>query len=93
MCEYIDDRAEVRSTAAAAFTEFPRRDRRPIRVLIIGQRQDVVETIKNLHSRGFAPADEWSRPAPWSPTETPPQAQLFTLPKTSVMSVCTRYLE
>ncbi|NJN88046.1 MAG: hypothetical protein HC881_19340, partial [Leptolyngbyaceae cyanobacterium SL_7_1] len=41
--------------------ELPPSTRRPLRVLLVGDRQDVLDTIKNLHQRGFAPAGEWSR--------------------------------
>jgi hypothetical protein len=96
MSEFIDDRSmSGRSTEPAGqkdFTNFPQRDRRPLRVLLIGQPQDVSDTIKNLHRRGFTQADEWSRPAPWAATETSVQAQFFTLPIGSVMSVCTKQM-
>jgi hypothetical protein len=95
MCEYINDRAEVRSTESAVISDVSddaKGDRRPIRILIIGQPSDVVETIKNLHSRGFAPVGNWSRPAPWLGTERTVRSQLLNLPGTSVMSVCTKYL-
>lgn len=39
--------------------------RRPLRVLLIGDRQDVITTIQNLHKRGFADAGEWSIPLPY----------------------------
>jgi hypothetical protein len=38
--------------------------RRPLRVVLLGSRQDVIETIKNLHQRGFAEAGAWSLPMP-----------------------------
>jgi hypothetical protein len=95
MGEYINDRAEVRSTESDGIYDVPSvsdRDRRPIRILIIGQPSDVVETIKNLHSRGFAPVGHWSRPDPWLETESGVRSELLNLPETSVMSVCTKYL-
>ncbi|MEO0455199.1 MAG: hypothetical protein AAF152_01275 [Cyanobacteria bacterium P01_A01_bin.114] len=34
-----------------------------VKILLIGDEADVVETIKNLHRRGFAQIDSWSAPA------------------------------
>jgi hypothetical protein len=62
MCEYRNDR-DLRSpdfAAPIAETNAVRPDRRPIRVLLVGDAQDVLETIKNLHQR-----------APYSPIPTP----------------------
>jgi hypothetical protein len=42
----------------------PEPQRRPLRVVLLGSRQDVIETIKNLHRRGFAEAGEWMVPIP-----------------------------
>jgi hypothetical protein len=95
MNEFINDRLDGRSTESAGVydaTNDGNRDRRPIRILIIGQPSDVVETIKNLHSCGFAPVGHWSRPAPWLETESGVRSELLNLPGTSVMSVCTKYL-
>jgi hypothetical protein len=95
MGEYMNDRTEMRSTDSAGVYDAigdAKRDRRPIRILIIGQPSDVVETIKNLHSRGFVPVAHWSRPAPWLGTESGVRSELLNLPGTSVMSVCTKYL-
>ena len=95
MTEYIDDRAsEGRSTDSAAILtrRETSRERRPVRVLVIGDRRDVLETIKNLHQRGFASMGDWSRPLPWLATENAIREQLLTLPMGSVMSLCTRYL-
>jgi hypothetical protein len=39
--------------------------RRPLRVLLIGERQDILTTIQNLHKRGFADAGDWSIPLPY----------------------------
>ncbi len=66
--------------------------RRPLRVLLVGDRADVRETIKNLHQRGFAPVAEWSKPLPWAAAEETIQEQLLTIPAGSVISICTRYL-
>jgi hypothetical protein len=95
MNEFINDRLDGRSTDSDGVDDVPSvsdRDRRPIRILIIGQPSDVVETIKNLYSRGFAPVGHWSRPAPWLETESGVRSELLNLPGTSVMSVCTKYL-
>lgn len=95
MTEYRDDRGnDARSTESAAILtrRESSRDRRPVRVLVIGDRLDVLETIKNLHQRGFAPMGDWSRPLPWLATENAIREQLLTLPTGSVMSLCTRYL-
>jgi hypothetical protein len=95
MNEFINDRTDGRSTDSDGVYDVPSvsdRDRRPIRILIIGQPSDVVETIKNLHSRGFAPVGHWSRPTSWLGTERTVRSQLLNLPATSVMSVCTKYL-
>lgn len=43
----------------------PVQARRPLRVLLIGERQDVLTTIQNLHKRGFADAGDWSIPFPY----------------------------
>jgi hypothetical protein len=92
MCEYINDR-DLRSpdfAAPIAETDVVRPDRRPIRVLVVGDRQDVLATIKNLHQRGFAQVGEWSRPAPWR-FDPAIAAELSSLPSQTMMSLCTRY--
>ena len=50
----------------ASYAQFPERER--LRVLIIGSRNGVIETIHDLHGRGFAEAGAWSPllPAPSS---------------------------
>lgn len=66
--------------------------RRPLRVLLLGDRLDVLETIKNLHRRGFAPAGEWSRAiAPPQADEVVRQA-IVSLPAGSVISILTKYM-
>jgi hypothetical protein len=53
-------------------------DREPIRFLIIGTREGVMEEIKNFFAIGFAQVDEWS--------------PLTPLPKTDlVMTILIRY--
>lgn len=50
----------------ALYAQFPERER--LRILIIGSRDGVIETIHDLHGRGFAEAGSWSPllPAPSS---------------------------
>ncbi len=38
--------------------------RHPLRIILLGTRPDIIITIKNLHRRGFAEANEWSQPIP-----------------------------
>ena len=38
--------------------------RHPLRLILLGSRPDIIVTIKNLHRRGFAEANEWSQPIP-----------------------------
>ncbi len=90
MTEFIDDRSASGDRDDSSWpTE---QARRPVFVLLVGDRQDVLATIKNLHRRGFAPAGEWSRPLPWVAAGEPMAEPLLTIPAGSVMSICTRYL-
>ncbi len=90
MTEFMGDRPEAGDRDGAGWpTE---QARRPVFVLLVGDRQDVLETIKNLQRRGFAPAGEWSRPLPWRAVGETTEPQLLTIPPGSVMSICTRYL-
>ncbi len=51
--------------AAAANPSHPQREgRHPLRIILLGSRPDIIVTIKNLHRRGFAEANEWSQPIP-----------------------------
>ena len=36
----------------------------PLRVILLGSLEDIQDTIKSLHSRGFADPNDWSRPLP-----------------------------
>lgn len=54
-------------------------NREPLRLLAIGSRQGVTDTIQTLHRLRFAEVSEWS---PLMPTATPGE----------VMSILTRYL-
>jgi hypothetical protein len=65
--------------------------RRPLRVLLIGERQDVLSTIQNLHKRGFADAGDWSIPLPYPPQNAVAQFIPRGLSHV-VISVHTKYL-
>jgi hypothetical protein len=62
-----------------------------LRVVLLGSRQDVVETIKNLHRRGFAPAGEWSAPIP-CPDAAAVTQMLPNRRADDQISILTRYL-
>jgi ACT domain-containing protein len=66
-------------------------DRYPLRVILVGREEDVQETIKNLHRRGFAAVGEWSKPIPLSRMSNPP-AQLLSPQSGNVISITTKYL-
>jgi hypothetical protein len=72
--EFLSDAiGSVRENSAP---EMPERE--PIRFLIIGTREGVMEEIKNFYASGFAQVDEWSPITP--------------LPKTDlVMTILIRY--
>jgi ACT domain-containing protein len=70
----------------AAFQEH----RYPLRVLLIGSEQDVRETIKNLHHRGFAEATLWSRIMTYPNREA--IDHLLPVRSDSVVSILTKYL-
>jgi hypothetical protein len=65
--------------------------RRPLRVLLIGERQDVLTTIQNLHKRGFADAGDWSIPLPYPQANAVSQFIPWGLSHV-VISVHTKYL-
>jgi hypothetical protein len=89
MTEFIEHPSDqVRSLVA---DPDPETSRRPLRVLLVGDRQDVLATIQNLHGRGFAPAGHWSRPLPWRTPEETLQPQLLTLPPGSGINIYTQY--
>ncbi|MGP1388015.1 MAG: hypothetical protein ACTS2F_31050 [Thainema sp.] len=64
--------------------------RHPLRIILLGTRSDIIITIKNLHRRGFAEANDWSQPIPC------PSASDVTrlLPRQAddQISILTRYL-
>jgi alkanesulfonate monooxygenase SsuD/methylene tetrahydromethanopterin reductase-like flavin-dependent oxidoreductase (luciferase family) len=64
--------------------------RYPLRVLLIGSEQDVRETIKNLHHRGFAEATLWSRVITYPNREA--VDHLLPVRSDSVVSILTKYL-
>ncbi len=64
--------------------------RRPLRVLLIDERQDIFATIQNLHKRGFADAGEWSIPLPFPQQNA--VAQFIPRGAHIVISVHTKYL-
>ncbi|MEM9903743.1 MAG: hypothetical protein AAF921_01805 [Cyanobacteria bacterium P01_D01_bin.44] len=53
----------VTQSLAANHTSGANSVRPAVKILLIGDETDVVETIKNLHRRGFAQIDSWSTPA------------------------------
>jgi hypothetical protein len=60
--------------------------------LLLGTREDVTETIKNLHQRGFAAAGDWSKPVTCPQAEAKVSQILPSLPTGSVVSILTKYL-
>jgi hypothetical protein len=67
----------------------PQEHRYPLRVLLIVSEQDVRETIKNLHQRGFAEATLWSRIMTYPNREA--VDQLLPVRTDSVVSILTKY--
>ena len=67
-------------------------DRRPLRVVLLGDREDVMATIKNLHRRGFAEVGDWSKAIACPNTGEVVNQVLLTLPTDSVVSILTKYL-
>jgi hypothetical protein len=62
---YLDTPTNLADPLSIALPAALDRPRRPLRVLLIGERQDVLATIQNLHKRGFADVGEWSIPLPY----------------------------
>jgi hypothetical protein len=60
--------------------------------LLLGDRADVLATIKNLHRRGFAEANEWSKAIACPQTEGWMPQVLPGLPPDSVVSILTKHL-
>ncbi|MBE9182765.1 hypothetical protein IQ268_29965 [Oculatella sp. LEGE 06141] len=94
MADFIDDLPiahEPQETGAIAFP--PRHpSRRPLRVLLLGDKQDVINTIKNLHRRGFAEAGEWSKPVLCPNSAEMNDRILLNLPPDRCISILTKYL-
>jgi hypothetical protein len=67
-----------------------RTNRRPLRVVLLGARPDVIMTIHNLHRRRFAEAREWSRPMP-CPSVTEMTRILANHRPTDQISILTKY--
>ncbi|MGP1385439.1 MAG: hypothetical protein ACTS2F_17890 [Thainema sp.] len=65
--------------------------RHPLRIILLGTRPDIIVTIKNLHRRGFAPADEWSQPIP-CPSASDVARILAQRQPDDQISILTRYL-
>lgn len=65
--------------------------RRPLYLLLLGEPEDINDTIKNLHQRGFAEAGSWSKIIP-CPNATEAIAQLASNPQTARwLSILIRY--
>ena len=78
--------------SGAANPSRPQRDgRRPLRVILLGARPDIIVTVKNLHRRGFAEANEWSRPIP-CPSAGDVARILAQRQADDQISILTRYL-
>jgi hypothetical protein len=96
MAEFIADQSSDRSPTAHLPTSPtpppPPPPRRPLRVLLLGDREDVLETIKNLHRRGFAPAGEWSKAIACPHAGEVVSQVVLSLPAESVLSILTKYL-
>ncbi|GET37095.1 peptide ABC transporter substrate-binding protein [Microseira wollei] len=63
--EFLSD--AIGSARPSSESEMP--DREPIRFLIIGTREGVMEEIKNFFAIGFAEVDEWSPLTPVPKTD------------------------
>ncbi|NJN87105.1 MAG: hypothetical protein HC881_13435 [Leptolyngbyaceae cyanobacterium SL_7_1] len=56
--EFLDSRSS--GDEGQRNDEAERGDRERLQILIIGSREGVIETIHNLHRRGFAEVNDWS---------------------------------
>jgi hypothetical protein len=92
MADFVQDLGDDYShtTQVGAFSPSP--SRRPLRVLLLGTREDVTETIKNLHQRGFAAAGDWTKPVACPHAGEKVSQMLPHLPAGSVVSILTKYL-
>ncbi|MGP1386716.1 MAG: hypothetical protein ACTS2F_24370 [Thainema sp.] len=76
----------------AAHPDQPQRHgRHPLRIILLGTRPDIIVTIKNLHRRGFAEANEWSQPIP-CPSAGDVARILAQRQPDDQISILTRYL-
>lgn len=57
MCEFLESSRSEEDTEAFAS---PQPERERLLIYIVGSRAGVIETIHNLHRRGFAEANDWS---------------------------------
>jgi hypothetical protein len=87
MAEFIQDHSSDRSPTPPLPTSPTPHPRRPLRVLLLGDREDVLETIKNLHRRGFAPAGEWSKAIACPNAGEVVSQVVSNLPSDSVVSI------
>ena len=94
MADFLQDLVSDRPHQPQATTSSPSpsSSRRPLRVLLLGTREDVTETIKNLHQRGFAPAGDWSKPVACPSCGEKVNQMLPHLPVGSVVSILTKHL-
>jgi hypothetical protein len=88
MADFLQDYSHTTQVGASS----PSPSRRPLRVLLLGTREDVTETIKNLHQRGFASAGDWSKPVACPSCGEKVSQMLPHLPAGSMVSILTKYL-
>jgi hypothetical protein len=94
MTDFLPDFFEPMSTSGADSATPMSSDtssRRPLHLLMLGDRDDIASTIKALHQCGFSEAKAWSKiiPCP-NATETLTQLQLTPLSDRWI-SLLTRY--
>jgi hypothetical protein len=66
---------------------YPKRDREPVKVLVIGSKQSVTAIVNTLHLLGFAETFEWTDFLPAPSAERPLQCQ-----PEEVMKALVKYL-
>ena len=66
MCQPYESGASASTASGADFSSNPKPNphNEPVRHLLYGSPQAVREVIKNLHRRGYAEPNEWSRSMP-----------------------------
>ena len=92
MADFVQDLGDDYSHVPQGSAFSPSPSRRPLRVLLLGTREDVTETIKNLHQRGFASAGDWSKPVACPSCGEKVSQILPHLPAGSVVSILTKHL-